>query len=87
MLKRIVSVVAALLAIVGVSEAQAQRRVALVVGQGTYANLTELSNPKLDAQRMAAILAKHGFQVIACDGRLQDAGSSCWTPAATIRWA
>ena len=68
MLKRIVASVVALLAIVGIGEAQTQRRVALVVGQGAYASLTELSNPKLDARRMAALLARHGFEVIACDG-------------------
>src|SRR5262245_65058181 len=70
MLKRIVATVLALLASVASGEAQTQRRVALVVGQGAYTSLTELSNPKLDARRMAALLARYGFEVIACDGTL-----------------
>jgi tetratricopeptide (TPR) repeat protein len=69
MLKNIVSAFAVLLAIVGFAEAQEQRRIALVVGQGAYTSLTELANPKLDARRMAALLTGHGFDVIACDGR------------------
>jgi len=68
MLKNIVCAVAALLAIVGFAEAQEQRRIALVVGQGAYKSLTELANPRLDARRMAALLSGHGFEVIACDG-------------------
>jgi hypothetical protein len=67
MLARVAVTMAVLCPLAGAAEAQAQRRVALVIGQGAYANLTELSNPKLDARRMAAILATHGFEVIACD--------------------
>ena len=54
--------------IVGFAEAQVQRRIALVVGQGAYTSPTELANPRLDARRMAALLTRHGFDVIACDG-------------------
>jgi tetratricopeptide (TPR) repeat protein len=54
---------------VGAAEAQAPKRVALVIGQDKYASLSELANPRLDARRMAALLAKHGFEVISCDGR------------------
>jgi tetratricopeptide (TPR) repeat protein len=51
----------------GASEA---RRVALVIGQSTYERgLSPLDNPTYDAARMATLLAKHGFEVIACDGR------------------
>lgn len=68
MLARVLCGIVALFAVGAYNDAQAAKRVALVVGQGTYANLTELSNPKLDARRMAALLARHGFEVIACEG-------------------
>ena len=57
------------------SAAQA-RRVALVIGQNAYpggasatVGLSALDNPARDAGRMAKLLEKHGFEVIACDGK------------------
>src|SRR5262245_43117655 len=45
------------------------RRVALVIGQNAYSGLQGLDNPARDAARMAQLLDKHGFEVIACDGK------------------
>src|SRR6185503_251082 len=49
---------------------------ALVIGQNTYLGgdaatigLAPLDNPAPDARRLAALLARHGFEVIACDGK------------------
>ncbi len=44
--------------------ALAQKRVALVIGNSSYQNATELKNPKNDAADMAAALSALGFQVI-----------------------
>src|SRR5262245_26460400 len=49
--------------------AAAAKRVALVVGNENYTSLTRLYNPKRDAQRLADMLARHGFDVISCDGQ------------------
>jgi formylglycine-generating enzyme required for sulfatase activity len=42
----------------------AAKRVALVIGNGAYANAPELTNPKNDAEDMAAALKALGFEVI-----------------------
>jgi murein DD-endopeptidase MepM/ murein hydrolase activator NlpD len=65
MLARVLSTLVALVLISTVAEA---RRVALVIGQNAYtAGWQPLANPRRDAERMAALLTKHGFEVIACD--------------------
>lgn len=46
----------------------AGQRVALVIGNSAYQNLSPLSNPKLDAERLSAILDRHGFEVMSCGG-------------------
>jgi tetratricopeptide (TPR) repeat protein len=46
------------------SRAQRERRVALVIGNGTYKNAPVLPNPRNDATDMAVILRKLGFDVI-----------------------
>jgi hypothetical protein len=46
------------------SDARAERRVALVVGNATYVHAPTLRNPRNDASDMAAALRKEGFQVI-----------------------
>jgi len=67
MLSRLFLVVAISLSIIAPAEA---RRVALVIGQNAYkAGLGPLANPANDAKRVAALFAKHGFEVIACDGK------------------
>ena len=67
---RLVACAVALVLMVTAAEA---RRVALVIGQNAYPGgasvFKSLYNPVLDARRMAALLAKHGFEVISCDGK------------------
>src|SRR6201989_3333987 len=44
--------------------AQAERRVAFVVGNGAYKNVAQLPNPPIDAKAMASTLRNVGFEVI-----------------------
>src|SRR2546430_2637123 len=44
--------------------AKAGRRVAFVVGNGTYKNVSPLPNPPIDAKSMAAVLRNVGFEVV-----------------------
>ena len=44
--------------------ANADRRVAFVVGNGAYKNVTQLPNPPIDAKAMAATLRNVGFEVV-----------------------
>jgi uncharacterized caspase-like protein len=44
--------------------AKADRRVAFVVGNGTYKNVDTLPNPPIDAKAMAALLRNAGFDVV-----------------------
>jgi hypothetical protein len=46
------------------ADARAERRVALVVGNATYAHAPALRNPRNDASDMAATLRKVGFKVV-----------------------
>jgi len=46
------------------SAAQAEKRVAFVVGNGTYKNVAPLPNPSVDAKAMAAALRNVGFEVV-----------------------
>jgi hypothetical protein len=55
--------IALTLAIVG--EAQAEKRVALIIGNSAYQNAAELKNPRNDAEDVAATLKRLGFEVIA----------------------
>src|ERR1700755_1455208 len=45
-----------------VNSAQADRRVAFVVGNGAYKNVAALPNPPVDAKAMAAALRNVGFE-------------------------
>ncbi len=51
------------LAAAAVSAASAQVRIALVVGNGTYASVPQLDNPVSDATLIAASLEQSGFEV------------------------
>ena len=51
------------LAVFGACEALAAERVALVVGNAQYEHASPLANPSNDAQEMAALLRRLGFQV------------------------
>src|ERR1700681_2737748 len=44
--------------------AKADRRVAFVVGNGAYKNVTALPNPPIDAKAMAGVLRNAGFDVV-----------------------
>jgi uncharacterized caspase-like protein/peptidoglycan hydrolase-like protein with peptidoglycan-binding domain len=53
-----------LLALPAPAEAKADKRVALVIGNGAYKTAPQLANPPLDARAVAASLKRLGFQVI-----------------------
>jgi len=46
------------------STAVAEKRVAFVIGNGTYANVSKLPNPTRDADAMEALFRKAGFDVV-----------------------
>ena len=46
------------------NDAFAEKRVALVIGNGAYASATQLPNPKNDAEDVAAALRRDGFETI-----------------------
>src|SRR3954467_1278985 len=46
------------------SAANAERRVAFVVGNGAYKNVAQLPNPPVDAKAMAGVLRNVGFDVV-----------------------
>jgi hypothetical protein len=50
--------------LVSADAAKADRRVAFVVGNGTYKNVTPLPNPPIDATSMAGLLRNAGFDVV-----------------------
>src|SRR6202795_3655631 len=50
--------------LVNADAAKAARRVAFVVGNGTYKNVTPLPNPPIDATSMAGLLRNAGFDVV-----------------------
>ncbi len=47
-----------------VSAANAEKRVAFVVGNGAYKNVAQLPNPPVDAKAMAGVLRNVGFDVV-----------------------
>jgi Caspase domain/Putative peptidoglycan binding domain len=50
--------------LISADAAKADRRVAFVVGNGTYKNVTPLQNPPIDANSMAGVLRNAGFDVV-----------------------
>lgn len=54
---------AAILLVAGPASSAPERRIALVVGMGQYANVPALPNPTKDARAMARSFAKLGFEV------------------------
>jgi Caspase domain len=50
--------------LVSADAARADRRVAFVVGNGTYKTVTPLANPPIDAKSMAGVLRNAGFDVV-----------------------
>jgi hypothetical protein len=51
-------------ATLGASEANAEKRVALVIGNSAYQNASQLANPARDANAVAALLRNAGFDVV-----------------------
>jgi hypothetical protein len=52
------------IAVCGTAPAFAEKRVALVIGNGAYQNAVPLPNPKNDAEDVAAALARSGFETV-----------------------
>ena len=50
--------------LISADAAKADRRVAFVVGNGIYKNVTPLQNPPIDARSMAGVLRSAGFDVV-----------------------
>ena len=68
-----VIIAAFMLALAG--QAQAERRVALVIGNGNYQNAPRLANPGNDAVAIAGLLRKAGFDRVELRRDLGDADS------------
>jgi hypothetical protein len=68
MLRKVSVILASLAAVIGFAglpnNAQAQKRVALVVGNSAYEYVPKLTNPANDARDMAAALKALGFEVV-----------------------
>lgn len=60
---------AALAFLAAIAHPASARRVALVIGQNAYVDLKPLDNPGRDARQVGALLARHGFEVLSCDGK------------------
>lgn len=59
--------------LVGANAVQAEKRIALVIGNSAYSNISELTNPKNDAELMVTTLGSVGFEVVsAFDANFQD---------------
>src|ERR1700720_3177258 len=62
---RYLTVIVSLLCMLCTADAaKADRRVAFVVGNGTYKNVAQLPNPPIDAKAMAGVLRNVGFEVV-----------------------
>jgi len=60
----LIATVMAVAFLVSADAAFAEKRVAFVVGNGAYKNVTQLPNPPIDAKAMASTLRNVGFEVI-----------------------
>src|SRR5471032_129712 len=62
---RYLTVVLSLICMVFTAQAaKADRKVAFVVGNGAYKNVSQLPNPAVDAKAMASVLRNVGFEVV-----------------------
>ncbi|MET0677074.1 MAG: caspase family protein [Bradyrhizobium sp.] len=57
-------ILSAICLVVAAGTASAEKRVAFVVGNGTYKNVAPLPNPTVDAKAMASALRNVGFEVV-----------------------
>jgi len=60
----LIAAVSAATLIISANTAQADKRVAFVVGNGAYKNVAALPNPAVDAKSMAKLLRNVGFDVV-----------------------
>jgi hypothetical protein len=60
----LIAAVSAATLLISASAAQADKRVAFVVGNGAYKNVAALPNPAVDAKSMAKLLRNVGFDVV-----------------------
>jgi uncharacterized caspase-like protein len=63
-MRRVISFLSAVLAIMLVTTPAMARRVALIIGNGNYSNATSLKNPPSDARLIAASLKRAGFDAV-----------------------
>jgi uncharacterized caspase-like protein len=63
-MRSLIVVLSVLGVLVSANAAKADRRVAFVVGNGAYKNVTPLPNPPIDAKAMAGVLRNVGFEVV-----------------------
>jgi Caspase domain len=68
-----VAALAAVMLLAGAQPAHAERRVALVIGNSAYQNAPALADPRQDAQAIAALFQKAGFDVVSAQ---YDAGGA-----------
>ncbi len=61
---RLAAVLFGLLIGLSAESAEAQKRVALIVGNSAYQNASQLTNPANDANAMAAMFREAGFEVV-----------------------
>ena len=57
--------------LMSISQALAENRMALVIGNSSYTSVAALPNPANDAKAMATFLSSAGFQVVQAPNRLQ----------------
>jgi hypothetical protein len=76
---RVTFIVAAFLLALGLTPAAAQKRVALVIGNDAYQNVTPLKKAGNDAERIAKTLKGLGFQVISATNQNRRAMSDSLT--------
>jgi uncharacterized caspase-like protein len=63
-MRSLIVVLSVLGTLVSANAAKADHRVAFVVGNGAYKNVTPLPNPPIDAKAMAGVLRNVGFEVV-----------------------
>src|SRR3954470_14579992 len=69
----LIAAVSAATFLIGVTTAQADKRVAFVVGNAAYKNVPQLPNPAIDAKSMARVLRNVGFDVVEGSNLTRDA--------------
>ena len=60
----LITAISAATFLVSATAAQADKRVAFVVGNGAYKNVAALPNPAIDAKSMAKLLRDVGFEMV-----------------------